>query len=45
MSIPEAAETIVIARLTLGNKLHGKSASTVTVRGKDPMLPKTVEDW
>ena len=45
MSIPEAAETFVIARSTLGNKLRGKSASTVIVRGNDPMLPKTVEDW
>ena len=34
MSICEAAETFGIPRSTLGNKLHGKSAQTVTVREK-----------
>ena len=44
MSIREAAETFGIPRSTLGDKLRGKSAPTVTIRGKDPMLSKAVED-
>ena len=44
MSIREAAETFGIPRSTLGDKLCGKSAPMVTVRGKDPMLSKAVED-
>ena len=44
MSIHEAAETFGIPQSTLGDKLHGKSASIVTVRGKDPILSKAVED-
>ena len=45
MSIHEAAETFGIPQSVLGDKLCGKSAPTVTVRGKDPMLSKAVEDW
>ena len=44
MSIREAPETFGIPRSTLDNKLRGKSAPTVAVRGKDPMLSKAVED-
>ena len=44
MSIHEAAETFGIPWSTLGDKLCGKSAPTVTVREKDPMLSKAVED-
>ena len=41
MSIREAVETFGI---DLGDKLRGKSAPSVTVRGKDPMPSKAVED-
>ena len=44
MSIREAAETFGIPGSTLGEKLRGKSAPTVTARGKDPLLSKAVED-
>ena len=44
MSIREAAETFGIPRSTLGDKLRGKSAPTVTVGGKGPLLSKAVED-
>ena len=44
MSIREAAETFGIPRSTLGDKLCGKSAPTLTVRGKDLVLSKAVED-
>ena len=44
MSIHEAAETFGIPQSTLGDKLRGKSARTIAVRGKDLMLSKAVED-
>ena len=44
MSICEAAETFGIPRSTFGDKLRGKSTPTVTVKGKQPMLSKAVED-
>ena len=44
MGICEAAETFGIPQLTLGDKLHGKRAPTVTVSGKDTLLLKAVED-
>ena len=44
MSTREAAETFGIPRSTLDDKLRGKSAPRITVRGKDPMLSKAVED-
>ena len=44
MSIREAAENFGIPQSTLDDKLRGKSAPTVTVKGKDPMLSKAVED-
>ena len=43
MSIHEAAETFFIAQSNFGDKLRGKSASMVIVRGKDSMLPKAVK--
>ena len=44
MSIHEAAETFGISQSTLGDKLRGKSAPVATVKEKDPMLSKAVED-
>ena len=44
MSIREAAETFGIPQSSLGDKLCGKSAPTATVRGKDRMPSRAVED-
>ena len=44
MSIHKAVATFGIPRLTLGATLREKGASTVTIRGKTPMLSKAIKD-
>ena len=45
MSIYAAPETFRIPRSTLADKLRDKSAPVFTVRGKEPVLSKAVEDF